>query len=46
VQGTALHTCKAAGISRQIDYRWRDEDLEFALEWDQALENAVDVLST
>lgn len=43
-QGTVLHAAKAAGVSRWTAYRWRHEDLEFAFEWDQALENAVDVV--
>src|ERR1041384_3832871 len=41
-QGTVLHACKAAGISRQTAYRWRDEDPEFAILWDEAHEQAVD----
>ena len=41
-QGTVLHAAKAAGVSRQTAYRWQDEDQEFAFEWEQALENAVD----
>jgi len=43
-QGTVLHACKAAGISRQTAYRWHRDDLEFADQWDEALENAVDVV--
>jgi 20S proteasome alpha/beta subunit len=45
-QGTVLHACRAAGISRQTAYRWRDDDLEFAFEWDEARENAVDVVES
>ena len=41
-QGTVSHAAKAAGVSRQTAYRWQDEDQEFAFEWEQALENAVD----
>src|SRR6185436_10851562 len=41
-QGTVLHACKAAGISRQTAYRWYREDPEFAEQWDEAIENAVD----
>lgn len=41
-QGTVYHAAQAAGVSRQTAYRWRDEDQEFAFEWEQALENAVD----
>lgn len=43
-QGTVLHAAKAAGISRWTAYRWRQEDLDFADQWDEALENAVDVV--
>ena len=35
---------KAAGVSRQTVYRWRQEDFEFAEAWDEAHENAVDVV--
>jgi hypothetical protein len=41
-QGTVLHACKAAGISRQTAYRWQREDPEFADQWDEAHEQAVD----
>ena len=41
-KGTVLHACKAAGISRQTAYRWRDDDPEFAILWDEAHEQAVD----
>ena len=43
-QSTVLHAAKAAGVSRWTAYRWRHEDLDFAVQWDQALENAVDVV--
>ena len=43
-QGTVLHAAKAAGVSRWTVYRWRDDDLVFANQWDEALENAVDVV--
>ena len=45
-QGTVLHACKAAGISRQTAYRWQREDPEFAEQWDEAIENAVDVVES
>ena len=41
-QGTVYHAAQAAGVSRQTVYRWRHEDLDFALSWDEAHENAVD----
>ena len=43
-QGTVLHAAKAAGVSRWTAYRWRQEDPEFDSRWDEALENAVDVV--
>jgi hypothetical protein len=43
-QSTVLHAAKAAGISRWTAYRWRKEDPAFDSRWDQALENAVDVV--
>ncbi|HEU4835121.1 MAG TPA: hypothetical protein VFS90_11920 [Pyrinomonadaceae bacterium] len=39
-----MHAAKAAGISRWTAYRWRKEDPEFDSRWDEALENAVDVV--
>ena len=41
-QGTVFHAAQAAGISRQTAYRWQREDPEFADQWDEAIENAVD----
>jgi hypothetical protein len=43
-QSTVLHAAKSAGISRWTAYRWRKEDPEFDSRWDEALENAVDVV--
>ena len=43
-QGTVSHAAKAAGVSRQTAYRWRDEDPEFADLWSEAHENAVDAV--
>jgi len=45
-QGTVLHACRAAGISRQTAYRWHREDPDFADDWDEAHENAVDVVES
>jgi len=45
-QGTVLHAAKAAGVSRWTAYRWRQEDPEFDSRWDEALENAVDVVES
>ena len=43
-QGTVYHAAQAAGISRQTAYRWREDDIEFADLWDEAIENAVDAV--
>ena len=43
-QGTVYHAAEAAGVSRWTAYRWRQEDLEFADQWDEAIENAVDAV--
>jgi len=45
-QGTVYHAAKAARISRQTAYRWQREDPEFAEAWDEAHENAVDVVES
>ena len=45
-QGTVFHAAQAAGISRQTAYRWRHEDLDFADQWDEAIENAVDAVES
>ena len=36
--------CRAAGISRQAAYAWRAESPEFAREWDDAIEEALDAV--
>ena len=45
-QGTVYHAAQAAGISRQTAYRWHRDDPEFANQWDEAHENAVDVVES
>lgn len=44
--GTVYHAAQAAGVSRQTAYRWRHEDPEFADQWDEAHENAVDAVES
>ena len=44
--GTVYHAAQAAGISRQTAYRWHRDDPEFANQWDEAHENAVDVVES
>lgn len=36
--------CQAAGIGRKTAYEARENDEDFAIAWDQALEDGVDVL--
>jgi transposase-like protein len=36
--------CAAVGISRVTAYKWRKENLDFALAWDEALQVAVSAL--
>jgi len=43
---TVLHAAQAAGISRQTAYRWQREDPDFADQWDEAIENAVDAVES
>jgi transposase-like protein len=45
-QGTVSHAALAAGVSRNTAYRWRQDDLEFALLWDEAHETAVDAVES
>jgi 20S proteasome alpha/beta subunit len=45
-QGTVYHAAQAAGISRQTAYRWHREDPDFADQWDEAIENAVDAVES
>ena len=42
--GAVYHAAQAAGVSRQTAYRWRHEDSDFADQWDEAHENAVDAV--
>lgn len=35
---------RAAGFGRSAAYQWRNEDPEFALEWDEAIEESIDSL--
>ncbi|MCA1577774.1 MAG: hypothetical protein LC794_10500 [Acidobacteria bacterium] len=43
-QGTVSHAAQAAGISRNTAYRWRLDDRDFAHNWDEAMETAVDAV--
>lgn len=36
--------CEAGGFSRNTAYRWREEDPDFAKQWDDAVEAGTDIL--
>jgi hypothetical protein len=36
--------CERAGISRKTAYAWRGQDPSFRQQWDEALEDGIDVL--
>lgn len=42
--GNVRASCKAAGVPRRTVYNWRDKWLTFRTEWEDALEDACDVL--
>ena len=42
--GNVRLACRAAGIPRKTAYRWRNKWSTFAAEWDEAKEDACDVL--
>ncbi len=42
--GNVRLACKAAGVPRSTAYRWRTKFKTFADEWDEALEDACDIL--
>jgi transposase-like protein len=42
--GNVTESAKAAGVCRATAYRWRDKVPDFALAWDQAIEESVDAL--
>ena len=42
--GNVRLSCNAAGVNRSTAYNWRDKWATFAAEWDEALEDACDIL--
>jgi hypothetical protein len=42
--GNVRAACKAAGISRQAAYKHRESSQEFRAAWDDAIEDACDIL--
>ena len=43
-RGNVSQSASVAGVSRKTAYAWREEDPEFAEQWEQALETAIDGL--
>jgi N-methylhydantoinase A/oxoprolinase/acetone carboxylase beta subunit len=42
--GNIRASCQAAGVTRQAAYKARERSQEFASQWDEALEEAIDTL--
>lgn len=42
--GNVTDAAKTAGFSRRAAYEWREDDAEFAAEWDEAVEAGTDQL--
>jgi hypothetical protein len=43
--GSSVHgACLAAGLGRSAVYAWRDDDADFASQWDEAIESGTDRL--
>lgn len=42
-RGIVTDACQVAGIGRRTVYEWRDADPEFAQQWEDALERAIQV---
>ena len=42
--GNVRSSCRAAGVGRTTVYRWRKKWATFAAEWDEAKEDACDLL--
>jgi hypothetical protein len=42
--GNVRASCQAVGIARKTAYRWRNKWKSFAADWDEALEDACDIL--
>jgi hypothetical protein len=36
--------CRQAGITRKTAYKWKEENEEFAAQWKDAMEDALDIL--
>ena len=42
--GNVRLSCRAAGVPRRTAYNWRDKWVTFRQDWDEALEDACDIL--
>jgi hypothetical protein len=42
--GNVSQACRATDVPRRIAYRWKEEDEEFAVEWEEAKNDAGDAL--
>ena len=43
-RGVAGYACKSLGISRRTVYNWKRDDADFAKEWEEAVDDAVDAM--
>ncbi len=44
VAGNVLVACKIAGVTRSLMYRYRNEDLDFAVKWNQCVKDGRKIL--
>jgi hypothetical protein len=44
VRGNISDACREAGVNRRVVYEWRDADPEFAAQWNEALDTAIDAM--
>jgi hypothetical protein len=42
--GVVRFACQAAGVSHTVAYEWKKNDPEFAVDWDDAHETAIDMI--
>jgi hypothetical protein len=42
--GNVRAACQAAKVSRKTVYQWRERSAEFKAQWDDALDDAIDIL--
>lgn len=44
--GNVTQSCAAAGFKRRSAYEWRADDLQFAADWDEAVNHGLDELES